>query len=88
MFKRFVNYSIIFKEFDLKDIKVLTGDTCQTISKTNVFRFCDLNNVKFKPINLFILYIKFQILLIDYLQYYYFFFFNIKYKLIILNYYN
>ena len=28
-----------------KDIKVLAGDTCQTISKTNVFRFCDLNNV-------------------------------------------
>ena len=43
-----------------KDIKVLAGDTCQTISKTNVFRFCDSNNVKFIPINLFILYIKFS----------------------------
>ena len=28
-----------------KDIKVLAGDTCQTISKTNAFRFCDLNSI-------------------------------------------
>ena len=28
-----------------RDIKILAGDTCQTISKTNVFRFCDLNNI-------------------------------------------
>ena len=39
MLKRFINYSIIFNEFDLKDIKVLTGDTCQTISKINVLDF-------------------------------------------------
>ena len=64
-----------------KDIEVLAGDTCQTISKTNVFRFCDLNNVKFIPINIFIYYIlNFQIVLIDFLQHYYFFFFNINYK--------
>ena len=30
-----------------KDIKILAGDTCQTISKTNVFRFCDLNHIYF-----------------------------------------
>ena len=28
-----------------RDIKVLAGDTCQTISKINTFRFADLNNV-------------------------------------------
>ena len=28
-----------------RDIKVLAGDTCQTISKTNAFRFCDLNSI-------------------------------------------
>ena len=28
-----------------RDIKVMAGDTCQTISKTNAFRFADLNNV-------------------------------------------
>ena len=28
-----------------KDIKILAGDTCQTISKTNVFRFCDLKHI-------------------------------------------
>ena len=27
-----------------RDIKVLAGDTCQTISKINTFRFADLNN--------------------------------------------
>ena len=37
-----------------KDIKVLAGDTCQTISKTNAFRFCDLNSIYYisKEINL------------------------------------
>ena len=36
-----------------KDIKVLAGDTCQTISKTNAFRFCDLNSIYYisKEIN-------------------------------------
>jgi len=36
-----------------KDIKVLAGDTCQTISKTNAFRFCDLNSIYYisKKIN-------------------------------------
>ena len=36
-----------------RDIKVLAGDTCQTISKTNTFRFCDLNSIYFvaKEIN-------------------------------------
>ena len=29
----------------IRDIKVLAGDTCQTISKTNSFRFCDLNSI-------------------------------------------
>ena len=28
-----------------RDIKVLAGDTCQTLSKINTFRFADLNNV-------------------------------------------
>ena len=28
-----------------RDIKVIAGDTCQTISKINTFRFADLNNV-------------------------------------------
>ena len=28
-----------------RDIKVLAGDTCQTISKTNTFRFKDLNSI-------------------------------------------
>ena len=28
-----------------RDIKVLAGDTCQTLSKINTFRFSDLNNV-------------------------------------------
>ena len=28
-----------------RDIKVMAGDTCQTISKINTFRFADLNNV-------------------------------------------
>ena len=36
-----------------RDIKVLAGDTCQTISKTNAFRFCDLNSIYYvaKEIN-------------------------------------
>ena len=36
-----------------RDIKVLAGDTCQTISKTNSFRFCDLNSIYYiaKEIN-------------------------------------
>ena len=36
-----------------RDIKVLAGDTCQTISKTNSFRFCDLNCIYYnsKEIN-------------------------------------
>ena len=28
-----------------RNIKVLAGDTCQTISKSNRFRFCDLNGI-------------------------------------------
>jgi hypothetical protein len=37
-----------------RDIKVLAGDTCQTISKTNSFRFCDLNSIYYisKEINM------------------------------------
>ena len=31
-----------------RDIKVLAGDTCQTISKTNAFRFCDLNSIYYR----------------------------------------